>query len=85
MKTLEFLPPKLISVGVQSQIQLPPDLSLLMSQDSSHSPCPITCPEPLDHPRTHTLIVPHLSCLKDTTFTDALHKTLMNPPTLPLL
>ena len=54
-----FVLPELISVEIQSHIQLPPDLCPGMSQDTSHSPCPIPSLES-PCPRQHTLILPHL-------------------------
>ena len=50
--TPQFLPLELISIGIQSHIPLPPDLSLWMSQDTSHSPCPISPLEPLSPTQT---------------------------------
>ena len=45
MTTLQFLPLELISVGIQDLIQLSHELSLWMSQDTSHSTYTILSPE----------------------------------------
>ena len=58
MTTPLFLPLELISIKTQNYAQLISDLSLWMSQDTSHSPSPIP---PLEHPTPPpTLILLHL-------------------------
>ena len=61
MTTPQFLSLELISLGTQSHTLLPPNLSLWMSQDTSHSTCPVPPLKPLSP--QHTLILPHLSHL----------------------
>ena len=61
MTAPQFLSLQLISILTQSHTLLPPDLSLWMSQDTSHSTCPVPPLKPLSP--QHTLILPHLSHL----------------------
>ena len=61
MTAPQFLSLELISIGTRSHTLLPPDLSLWMSQDKSHSTCPVPPLKPLSP--QHTLILPYLSHL----------------------
>ena len=61
MITPQFWPSELISTETPSHMQLPPDRSLWMSQDTSHSACLVPSPEP-PYLR-HAQILPRLSHL----------------------